>query len=275
MDYNNSGYYLLAVIIEKVSGVTYEEYLNHNIFKPLNMANTANCYSSSINSKIVNGFNMNREGILNPATLGDFQLATGAGSICSTVEDLLKWQIALHHSKKLLDKNSYTLITSKNKLQNGGYTNYGLGLEISQYNGNKVLSHNGVIEGYLSDTRYFPESDLTIVTLINTLGKIKPTNVSNAIADFFIEEKDVTKPFEGNLAYLLGNYTGVVMGNKIMMGVLEENGQLVIESRGNKIPIQYIGQNTWLAEDGYAYEFMENKMQVNAPKLSIIFSKSE
>jgi hypothetical protein len=177
--------------------------------------------------------------------------------------------------EQLLDKGSYKLIASKNKLQNGGYINYGLGLEINQYHGNNVLSHNGVIEGYLSDTRYFPESDLTIVTLINTLGKIRPTNVSNAIADYFIEEKYVSIPFEGDLADLAGSYTGVVMGNTIKMGVLEENGQLFIESRGNRILIQYIGQNTWLAEDGYTYEFMESKMQVNAPKLSIIFNKSE
>lgn len=275
MDYNNSGYYLLAMIVEKVSDVTYEEYLNHNIFELQDMTSTGNCYSSTINSKIVTGFNMDNEGKLNRAKLGDLQMAMGAGSICSTVGDLLKWQIALHHSKKLLNKKSYQLITSKNKLKNGGYTNYGLGLEVTQYNGNKVLSHNGIIEGYLSDTRYFPESDLTIVTLINTLGKIKPTNISNTIADSFIEKKDITKVFEGKLDDLSGNYSGIVMGNKIIMNVLEENEQLIIDSRGNKIPIQYIGQNAWLAEDGYVYEFMENKMQVNAPKLSIIFNKEE
>jgi len=275
MDYNNSGYYLLAVIIEKISGSTYEEYLNKNIFQPLNMQNTSNGYSPSINSKIVSGYNMNREGNLNSAELGDFQMATGAGSLCSTVEDLLKWQVAFHHSNKLLEKQSYNIMTTANKLQNGSFTNYGLGIEIDQYNGNNIFSHNGVIEGYLSDTRYFPEADLAIITLINTLGKIKPTNVSNTIADYFIQKKNVTKPFEGSLADLSGSYKGVVMGNKIKMDVLEENGQLFIESRGNKIPIQYLGQNTWLAEDGYTYGFMKNKMQVNAPKMSIIFNKSE
>jgi hypothetical protein len=111
--------------------------------------------------------------------------------------------------------------------------------------------------------------------LINTLGKIKPTNISNTIADSFIEKKNITKAFEGKLDDLSGNYSGIVMGNKINMNVLEENEQLIIESRGNKIPIQYIGQNAWLAEDGYVYEFMENKMQVNAPKLSVIFNKAE
>src|SRR5665811_229193 len=89
-------------------------------------------------------------------------MATGAGSLCSTVDDLLKWQIAFHHSNNLLEKKSYNNMITANKLQNGGFTKYGLGLEINQYKGNKVFSHNGVIEGYLSDTRYFPESDLTI-----------------------------------------------------------------------------------------------------------------
>lgn len=275
MDYNNSGYNLLAIIIEKISGVTYQEYLNQNIFKPINMTNTANCYCSSINSKIINGYNMNKDGKLNVVKSRDPKIATGAGSICSTVKDLLKWQIAFHHSKNLLSKKSYALMTSKSELRNGGRTNYGLGIEINQFNGNKVLSHHGVIEGYLSDARYFPENELTIVTLINTLGKIKPTNISNTIAEYYIQKKKITKPFKGNLSSLLGNYYGVVMGNKIKMVVIEENGKLFIKSRGKKYALQYIGQNNWLAEDGYRYEFMKNKMQVNAPLMSIIFYKSE
>ncbi|MDH5379724.1 MAG: beta-lactamase family protein [Cyclobacteriaceae bacterium] len=275
MDYNNSGYYLLALIIEKVTGSTYEEYLIGNIFQPLDMRNISNCYSASIYSKIVGGYNMNKNGYLNLAELGDFKMATGAGSICSTVEDLLKWEIAFHNSNRLLEKKSYEIMTTANKLVNGGFTHYGLGIEINQYNGNKVFSHNGVIEGYLSDTRYFPETDLTIVTLINTLGQIKPSKISNTIANYFIDKINLTKPFEGNLANLEGSYTGLVMGNKLKMDILVEDGKPFLESRGNKTQLQYIGQNTWLAEDGYTYEFMESKMQINSPKLSIIFNKSE
>ncbi|WP_194972551.1 serine hydrolase domain-containing protein [Aquiflexum lacus] len=274
MDYNNSGYYLLAIIIEKVSGLSYQQFLNDNIFQPVSMTSTANCYSLTGNL-IVNGYNLSREGNLNAAEVLDFQMATGAGSICSTVEDLLNWQIAFHKSNELLEKNSYNTMITANKLQNGGFTKYGLGIEINQYNGNEVFSHNGVIEGYLSDMRYFPESDLIIVTLINTLGKIKPMNVSNTIADYFIQNKNVAKSYDGNIEELSGSYIGLVMGIKIQMSVFEENGKLFIESRGNKFQIQFIGQNMWLAEDGYTYTFIENKMQVNDPKVSIIFNKEE
>lgn len=273
-DYNNSGFVLLALIIEKLSDLSYEEYLSKNIFQPIGMPNTSNCYTESIKSKVVEGYNLNEKGSLNPAKLGDFKMSRGAGTVCSTVEDLLKWLNALHRTNKLLDEKGYLAMTTPNKLQKGGFTNYGLGLEINQYKGNNVISHNGIITGYLSDTRYFPESDLTIVTLINTLGKVKPTNVSNAIADYFIEEKSLKKNFEGNLDDLKGVYTGVVMGNQIEMSVIEENGQLIIQSR-KKYPIQYIGQNTWLAEDGYTYAFVDKGIQFNAPKMSIILEKQE
>ncbi len=273
MDYNNSGYYLLALLIEKVSGLTYEEYLKENVFQPVKMNRTVNGYSLPENFEIVSGYNMNNLGKLEAAVMGDFRMATGAGSLYSTVDDLLKWQIAFHHSKRLLKNDGYQAMTTANKLPNGGITNYGLGLEINQHKGNKVLSHNGVIQGHLSDARYFPESDLSVVTLINTLGKIKPTNVSNSVADYFITEKNITKSFSGDLNKLSGNYFGSVMGNDLKINVLQENGQLLIESRGNKMPIQYIGGNIWLADDGYSYIFLEDKMQINAPKLSVIFNK--
>ncbi|RZS93578.1 serine hydrolase domain-containing protein [Aquimarina brevivitae] len=273
MDYNNSGYYLLALLIEKISGLSYEEYLKKNIFQPIAMQNTGNCYSIAKDS-IVGGYTMNEEGNLNPTTLGDLQMAKGAGSLCSTVEDLLKWQIALYHSNELLEKNAYNSMTTANKLRNGAVTNYGLGLEINQHEGNKVFSHNGVIEGFLSDTRYFPESDLTVVTLINTLGKVKPTNISNSIADYFIPKKSITKNFEGNLESLKGIYTGKVMGHPIEMQVIEEKDQLLIQS-SKKYPITYVGGNTWIAEDGYTYAFVNDRMQVNAPKMSIILKKQE
>jgi len=273
-DYNNSGFVLLALIIEKLSGLSYEEYLNKNIFQPVGMTNTSNCYTESIKSKIVEGYNLNKDGKLNPAKLDDLEMSRGAGTVCSTVEDLLKWLNALHRTNKLLDEKGYNAMKTPNKLKKGAFTNYGLGLEINQYKGNNVISHNGIITGYLSDTRYFPESDLTIVTLINTLGKVKPTNVSNAIADYFIEEKSFKKNFDGDLDDLKDIYTGVVMGNQIEMSVIEENGQLVIQSR-KKYPIQYIGQNTWLAEDGYTYAFVDKGIQFNAPKMSIILKKKE
>jgi hypothetical protein len=187
----------------------------------------------------------------------------------------LKWQIALHHSKKLLNQQAYSKMTSRNKLENGGNTNYGLGLEINKHQGNKVISHNGVIEGYLSDTRFFPSDTSSIVVLSNTLGSIKPTNLSNKISEFFLKEKNINKTFKGNLSNYSGIYKGKVMGHEIVMELIQENGMAALRSRGNKTSLKFIGGNTWLAEDGYTYYLKNGIMQVNSPKLSIIFKKIE
>jgi len=97
---------------------------------------------------------MNKAGGLVRVKPGDFKMASAAGSLCSTAKDLLNWSIALHHSERLLSKDSYRAMASPSKLADGTALRYGLGLELNNYKGNEVFSHHGVIEGFLSDIKY-------------------------------------------------------------------------------------------------------------------------
>ena len=200
MEYNNYDYLLLDLIIEKVANTSYEDYLQKNIFHKVGMRQTCECDSTA--GKIpglVKGYNTDKTGRLSRVKPGNFEMAIAAGSLCSTVSDLLRWNLALHRSKKLLSQESYQAMIRPTTLLDGTEVRYGLGLQLNNYLGNQVIFHRGVIEGFLSDARYFPESDLTIVTLIKTLGPIKPVNVSNTIAEYFIQKKDRTKVYEGDL----------------------------------------------------------------------------
>jgi hypothetical protein len=169
-------------------------------------------------------------------------------------------------------------MVSPSKLANGTALRYGLGLQTNTYRGNRVISHHGVIEGFLSDVSYFPDYDLTIVTLINTLGPVKPKDVSKAIAAYYIEEKETEKVFAGNLSPLVGAYAGKVMGRELTRSFEADSGRLFISIAGEKQPLTYVGNNTWRSEDDYTYTFTQEKgtkVQISAPLMSLTFVKEE
>ena len=279
MSYSNSGYFMLGLIIEKLSGLSYEEYLKQHVFKQANLENTCDCGSIvSGPNNLAAGYNMNKAGKLVRVKPGDFKMASAAGSLCSTAKDLLNWSIALNHSEKLLSKDSYRAMVAPSNLANGTVLRYGLGLEINNYRGNEVISHHGVIEGFLSDIKYFPAYDLTVVTLINTLGPVKPKDISNAIADYYIENRESEKTFEGDLSPLVGAYTGKVMGRELTRSFEAEGSQLYISLGEEKQPLTYIGNNRWKSEDDYIYSFTKHKdteVQISAPLMSLTFTKEE
>ena len=103
-NYNNSGYFLLGYIIEKVSGKTYPQYLEENIFKPLGMTNTVFGSNSKIIKNRASGYEPGSDGIVN-ASLMSMTIPYAAGSIQSTVEDLYKWHQAVHAYKLVKKEN--------------------------------------------------------------------------------------------------------------------------------------------------------------------------
>jgi CubicO group peptidase (beta-lactamase class C family) len=98
--YNNSGYFLLGAIVEKVTGKTYETVLKERIFEPLGMKNTGYDNHAPLLQKRASGYQKTPEGYINAAYL-DMSLPYAAGSLYSTVEDLYKWDQALYENKIL------------------------------------------------------------------------------------------------------------------------------------------------------------------------------
>jgi len=279
MGYSNSGYYMLGLIIEKVSGMTYDDYLRKNIYAKAGLNQTCGC-DSTRNSmpKLAKGYNTDKTGKLTIVQPGDFKMASAAGSLCSTVADLLKWNIALHKTEKLFTNESYNQMKMPAKLNDGTQVRYGLGLQLNHYKGNPVIFHRGVIEGFLSDARYFPEDDLTIITLINTLGPVKPVNVSNAVSEYFIKEKKLTQVFAGDLTPLAGTYTGKVMGRQLTRNFEVDGSNLFVVIMDKRYSLSYIGNNKWISEDDYIYSFTmtpDIKVQINDPLMTFNFIKEK
>lgn len=176
--YNNSGYILLGHIIEVVSGESYANFIEKNIFKKLGMKSS---YYGSMVKLIPNrasGY-QDKDGYVNAAYLS-LTLPYAAGSIMSNVDDLLIWQKALN-TNKLISKASYEKAIHGSSLNNGEHIGYGYGLQEGNINGSTSISHGGGIFGYTTQGIYLPEEDV-FVSILTNCDCNSPGGVANKIA---------------------------------------------------------------------------------------------
>lgn len=164
--YSNSGYAVLAMIIEKISGKTFAEFLQDNIFTPLGMFNTI-AFQKGISEINHRAFGYTKEGdnfvfkdqSLTSAVLGD-------GGIYSSVEDLYKWDQALY-TDKLISLNSLQKAFTPGKLNNGDTLDYGFGWRIDEYQGNRRYHHTGSTSGFRNVIQCYPDEKFTVIILTN------------------------------------------------------------------------------------------------------------
>jgi CubicO group peptidase (beta-lactamase class C family) len=161
-NYSNSGYVLLGYLIEKVSGQTYEAFVQEHIFAPLGMNDSGYDSNAKVIPRRAAGYSPSADGWVN-ADFIQMSIPHAAGALYSTTEDLLLWTQGLFGGK-LLSPASLEKMTTPFK------NDYALGLVVRTANGRRMVFHNGSIEGFNSSLAYFPESKLTIAVLGNVNG---------------------------------------------------------------------------------------------------------
>lgn len=162
--YNNSAYFILGYIIEKASGVSYPDFVEKNIFTPLGMKNSYYGSKSKIIKNRALGY-QKADGYKNAEYLSLTQ-PYAAGSIMSTVDDLLLWNTAVH-ANKLVKKETLQKAFTNYKLNNGKPINYGYGWGINDINGSATLEHSGGIFGYTTNAIYLPKEDVFVAVFSN------------------------------------------------------------------------------------------------------------
>jgi len=172
--YSNTGYFLLAEIVERVSGQSFSEWTEENIFKPLGMKSS---YFQDENYKP----GRNLAFPVGDAGRYDFQ-APGATGLYSNVEDLGKWLIKWN-SSEIASTMERMLI--KGKLDNGKEVFYASGLGILSYKGYKAIGHSGSTNGYNSYMEYYPELKFGVIVL-NNIDMNNPETLARKITDRFL-----------------------------------------------------------------------------------------
>jgi CubicO group peptidase (beta-lactamase class C family) len=183
--YNNSGYFLLGAIIEKVTGKPYDQVLKENILDPLGMKDTGYDRHDAIIKKRASGYQRNPKGVVNAPYL-DMSLPYAAGSLYSTVEDLYIWDQALYTDKLISAK-------SKELMYKPGLQNYAYGwvvtkIPMGENNGAKtVIAHGGGINGFNTlITRLVDDKHL--IVLFNNTGGARLDEMNRAITNILYDK---------------------------------------------------------------------------------------
>ena len=191
--YSNTGYNLLAEIVERVTGDSFRDWTDTNIFKPLTMTNS---HFHDDHQMILKNRAYSYQAVEN----GGFKhavnntTALGSSSLCSTVEDLAKW-ILNFDDTQIGEQTVIDQMHQRGVLNNGEQISYALGLNIGEYRGLKTVGHSGSWRGFRSHLIRFPDQQFGVVILCN-LDTFNPLNLAEKVADIYLT--DVLAPVEAS-----------------------------------------------------------------------------
>jgi CubicO group peptidase (beta-lactamase class C family)/uncharacterized protein YneR len=232
-NYSNSGYVLLGYLIEKISGQSYADFVQQNIFDPLGMRDSGYDSNSAIIPHRAAGYAPSPAGPVNAGFI-HMSIPFSAGALYSTTEDLLRWEQGLFGGKVLSP-------ASLGKMTTPFKQNYAFGLGVSTDGGHKVISHDGGIEGFNTTLAFYPEDRLVVVVLANlngpaagTIGRDLALIAHGEKVVLASERKEISVSPE-TLAKYLGTYE-ISPGFSI---VITQEGDHLAEqaSNQNKLPL--------------------------------------
>jgi hypothetical protein len=215
----------MAIIVKRVSGMSFREFTSKNIFEPLGMSHT---FFRDDHAEIVKNNAYGYESEDN----GPFRLAltnfdtAGATSLHTTVEDLALWDENFYHPR--VGGASFTeQMLQRGKLNNGEMLDYAFGLVVGKYKGLATVDHSGGDAGYRSDMTRFPEQHFSAAVLCNSAETVPPLLVRQ-VADIYLVE-DLKEPKEAAVAApdAVVNLTEQQLGSLAGLYWRSENDQFV------------------------------------------------
>ncbi len=257
-NYSNSGYFLLGYIIEKVSGKTYGEYIEENIFKPAGMINSVYGSDTKLIRNRVGTYSKN-ENVYENAMAISMTQPFAAGSLLSTVEDMFKWNRAVH-SYQLVKKESLDKAFAPYKLADGTLTEYGYGWALSNVQESPTIEHGGGINGSVTMSIYLPKEDVYVVVFSNC-DCFSPKEIAVNLAGIAIgkpyDYKEITVESK-----MLKTYAGVYENSKGELRIISFADDKLYSQRGRnqKFIIKAFEKDKFFFEDAtLRIEFSRNK----------------
>jgi CubicO group peptidase (beta-lactamase class C family) len=189
-EYSNSGYAVLAMIVEKVSGKPFAQFLHDRIFAPLKMDHTL-AYQKGKNEVPHRAYGHTKEkDAWRETDQSPTSAVLGDGGIYSSVDDLMKWDRALRNHTLLSAREMQPALTpvqptTPAKTPGGKDVSYGFGWFVDPYKNHKRMSHNGETRGFLTTIQRFPDDDLTMIVLANRTD-INPEKLALRVADLYL-----------------------------------------------------------------------------------------
>lgn len=267
--YNNSGYFLLGLIIEKVSGQTYGDFVKQHLFDKAGMSDSRYCNEREIVKHRAHGYDYTPRGLTVKAHL-DHTWPYAAGSLCSTVGDLIAWHHALHGGR-MLKNTSYRAMTTPGTLNDGTRVRYAMGVMVDSLAGHRVIRHGGDINGFRSDAAWFPDAQLTIVALTNTLGPVAPGQIVQSIAELILgRPAEPAVALDHPVSDYVGRYSGVGRGDSMTITVTADGGTVRLGmGNGPAAAARYVGGETFM-QGRNRFTFVRENGRVTALRVDVV-----
>lgn len=259
--YSNAGYYLLGYLIEKISGQSYGDFVEENIFRPLGMNDSGYDSNLKVIPRRASGYHFGPTGPEH-GQYYNITLRFSAGGLYSTTEDILRWEQGLF-GNKLLSAESVKTMTTPFKFD------YACGLMVSKFDGHLAFEHGGEMDGFTSDLIYYPDDKLTVIVLNNLSGEASAISMKLAAV---VHGERVILPSERKevgispsvLAKYVGTYYDMTPGYNLVITL--EDGHLVAQATagngGYKEPKQTLmaeSETAFFQKQGERdYQFQQN-----------------
>lgn len=249
--YSNSGFLVLGLVIEKITGKSWGKHIEEDIFPAAGMRDSRASWNRQVVPRLATGYEFSDEGGLRRAEHHEPEWFHGNGGLRSTAGDMAAWMERLHNGK-ILGAAAYRELTTPGKLSDGTPLRYGLGLAVDQpVLGHRVFRHGGTFPGYTSYAAYLPDRKVTVVVLINTKRpELDEDSIPSEIIKIMVGDKSPTLPDvkEGSQEYV-GKYRASVLRSKreLVIGI-DSNGRLtaMVEAWGEAPrPLRYAGGETF------------------------------
>jgi CubicO group peptidase (beta-lactamase class C family) len=181
--YSNTGYFLLGMLIEKVTGKSYGAFLHERIFQPLGMTSTQVNDLTQIIKNRATGYTWQGDRFRNGEYVSPTQ-PFAAGALVSTVRDMAKWDAALY-ADRLLKRSSLARMWTPVRLNDGQATTYGFGWQTEEYRTRRRISHSGGIPGFSTEISRFVDDHLTVIVLANS-DSADAGSLATGVAAFYL-----------------------------------------------------------------------------------------
>ncbi|RKH63117.1 serine hydrolase domain-containing protein [Corallococcus aberystwythensis] len=179
-NYSNSGYVLLGILVNRVAGMTYQEVLARQVFKPAGMKTARGISEADVIPNRAAGYQLVGGAVKNQGWVSQSLNTTGDGALYFSLKDMLAWEEAVE-KRALLTQDSWREVLSPVKLNSGAAWPYGFGWEVLDRNGKPLHQHTGAWQGFRTAYARFLGDGLSIVVLAN-LDRANPTLFVEGIA---------------------------------------------------------------------------------------------
>jgi len=166
--YSNLAYVMLGILIHKVSGKFYGDYLQERIFKPLEMTTARIISESDIVANRAAGYRVVNGKLKNQSWVSPSLNTTADGALYLTIYDMAKWDAALY-TEKLLKKSSLEQMWTPVRLNDGKTQPYGFGWALGEVRGHRIIEHGGAWQGFKAQISRYVDDKLTVIVLANQI----------------------------------------------------------------------------------------------------------